>query len=116
MVVENTESRSIDVAALYEKPAGRPVADGAALDMLEEEAEVAEALVVPAALEAAALDAGALETAVDEDDVPVAVENFQKVKRLGPPHISVWFPLQAILHPVLPSGAGPPAFRIWLSQ
>jgi hypothetical protein len=35
---------------------------------------------------------------------------------LGPPHISLEFPLQGMLHSAFPSGAGPPPLRSWLSQ
>lgn len=37
-------------------------------------------------------------------------------KLVSTDHISALFPLQAMLHPTIPSGAGPPHFRSVVSQ
>jgi hypothetical protein len=39
-----------------------------------------------------------------------------KSNRFGPPQVSAELPLQAMSHPVSPSGAGPPPFSSLLSQ
>jgi hypothetical protein len=55
-----------------------------------------------------------LELVVDITGGPLLYWNM--VRRLEPPQISFPLPLQAILQPVLPSGAGPPPFSSLLSQ
>ena len=50
-----------------------------------------------------------------EDVVGGPLLHWKTVKRLDPPQISLTLPLQPILQPALPSGAGPP-FSNLLSQ
>ena len=56
----------------------------------------------------------ALEPVLDTGGGPLLYWN--RERRLEPPQISFVLPLQAILQPALPSGAGPPPFSSLLSQ
>ena len=49
-----------------------------------------------------------------EDEVVFVAKN--KLSLFGPPQVSSAFPLQGILHPAEPSGAGPPPFWSALPQ
>ena len=52
-----------------------------------------------------------------EEDVAGAVAFWEKsVNLFGPPHISVVEPEHCMLHPALPSGAGPPEPPIVVPQ
>lgn len=56
-------------------------------------------------------DEEAEEAAPAAEDAP-AGEELKSVRRLGPPHVSPLFPLQGMVQPALPSGAGPPPLVI----
>jgi hypothetical protein len=103
------------------------VADALAVDDVEEvvELEVADALAVDdvedgikvEVADALAVDVEEVVEEEDEDETETgAIMYWNTVSLHEPPQISAALPRQAMLHPALPSGAGPPPFWNELPQ